>query len=525
MCRGDGSLVCPWERVTVFTITMLVLLAEAGPATGTTLRFEITVTKEFVTEPRDGRLLLLLGRESDGEPRHHISYESANGPLVLGVDVHKLSAGRTYVVDQQALAFPITHLAKLPQGKYVVQAVFHHNRDLNLVDAPGNLHSDPAPLKLDPARGGTFQLQLAHQVSDEKAPEETEYVHYVKLRSELLSKFHRRPIYLRAGVILPRGFDQDEKRTYPLWVHIGGYGSRYTTVDSMMAHEAAFRRLWLAARTPRMILLHLDGAGPYGDPYQVNSANNGPYGDAITQELIPFVERKYRGIGQGYARVLDGHSTGGWVSLALQVFYPDSFNGCWSGSPDPVDFRAYELMDIYQDDNAYVNRQGLERPSSREVNGDPRTLIRGECLLERVLGLGGRWELSGKDWCAWNAVFGPRGDDGLPKPLWDGATGKIDRSVVEHWKKYDLRLVLQQRWPALEPKLRGKIHISVGEADNYFLNNSVHLLDSFLSQARPPYRGKILYGPRKDHSWRGWTDRQMMQQMATAIEKARRSQQ
>src|SRR5437660_4176116 len=214
-----------------------------------------------------------------------------------------------------------------------------------------------------------------------------------------------------------------------------------------------------------MLLHHLDGPAPYGDPYQVNSANNRPYGDAVTRELIPHVEKKFRGVGRPYARVLDGTSTGGWVSLALQVFYPDFFNGAWSYAPDPVDFRAYELINIYKDDNAYVNRHGFERPSKRNVWGDTIYNVRHECQVENVLGRGNRWWVSGKDWCAWNAVFGPRGSDGLPKPLWDGKTGAIDRSVTEHWQKYDLRLVLTRNWKEIGPQLKGKLHICVGDAD------------------------------------------------------------
>ncbi len=329
-------------------------------------------------------------------------------------------------------------------------------------------------------------------------------------------------MYLRAGVILPRDFDKHEDKRYPLRVQTGGFGSRYTGVREVMRTGAGFRKTWLADETPRMILLHLDGASPFGDPYQVNSANNGPYGDAVTQELIPFVEKKYRGIGQPYARVLDGASTGGWVSLALQVFYPDFFNGAWSHAPDPVDFRAFELINIYEDDNAYVNPRGFERPSAREVNGDTRFTMRHEVLIERVLGRGDRWELGGRDWGSWNAVFGPRGDDGLPKPLWDGKTGKIDKGVLEHWKKYDLRLVLERDWKTLGPKLRGKIHVWVGEADDYFLNNAVHLLDDFLTKAEPAYEGKIAYGARGNHGWRVLTEKQLMDEMAKAVEKGKK---
>ena len=163
-------------------------------------------------------------------------------------------------------------------------------------------------------------------------------------------------------MILPRDFARQPDRRYPVRVHIGGYGGRYTDVDDMMADGSRFRRTWMADDTPPMILIHLDGAGPLGDPYQVDSANHGPYGAAVTGELIPHIEGLFRGIGKGEARVLDGGSTGGWVALALQVFYPDFFNGAWSFCPDSVDFRSFQLVNIYEDENAYINGHGFERP-------------------------------------------------------------------------------------------------------------------------------------------------------------------
>src|SRR5262249_25317387 len=202
---------------------------------------------------------------------------------------------------------------------------------------------------------------------------------------------------------------------------------------------------------------------------------------------------------------------------------PDCFNGNGSHCPDPVDFRAYELINIYRDENAYINRHGFERPAMRETNGDVVYTVRHECAVEVVLGRGDRWELSGKDWCAWNATFGPRGDDGLPKPLWDGKTGKIDRSVVEHWKQYDLRLVLEKNWATLGPKLQGKIHIYVGDADDYYLNNAVHLLDDFLSTAKPAHGGKIVFVPGKGHSVSGISERDMLREMAEAVERGRKA--
>jgi hypothetical protein len=504
--------------VPLLALLPALLTCRADPPADTALRFEVAAAKGLLKDAQDGRLLVVISRDRRPEPRRVIDTEP-DSPTVLGADALGFADGKTGVLDQKATLFPLEHLSRLPAGEYHVQAVFAYNRDLQLPDAPGNLYSEPVKVALDPVKGGVVKLELT-QAEPEPELKDTDEVKFIKLHSELLSKFHGRPMYLRAGLILPAGFDKEADRRYPLRVHIGGYGTRFTVVRGLMGAGSGFRRIWKDAAAP-MLYLHLDGAGPYGDPYQVNSDNNGPYGDAVTQELIPYVEKKYRGVGEPYARVLDGASTGGWVSLALQVFYPDFFNGCWSHAPDPVDFRAYELIDIYRDDNAYVNRRGFERPARRELNGDVTYTVRWECQLERVLGRGDRWELSGKDWCAWNAVFGPRGKDGLPRPLWDGKTGKIDRSVVEHWEKYDLRRVMEKDWKTLGPKLRGKIRIWVGEADDYFLNNAVHLLDASLKRVKPEFDGKITYGPGGGHGWRVLGEKQLLEEMARAIEQGK----
>ena len=490
------------------------------PSTSTGLRFEVTLAPRLANAPRDGRLLVVLSKSERPEPRLTIGNTGMKTPPVLGTDVNGLAPGMVSVVDDKAEIFPIEHLSQLPRGEYYVQALLDSSYELNLRNAPGNLFSKPEKVSIDPAHAETVKLELSQQVPEEKLPADSEYVKYIKFPSPLLTRFHGRPMFLRVGVILPRDYDRESDRRYPLRVHIGGYGSRFTRVRDMMAEGSSFRSRWLADDTPRMILLHLDGAGPYGDPYQVNSDNNGPYGDAVTQELIPYIEKTFRAVGQPYARFLDGASTGGWVSLALQVFYPDFFNGTWTQCPDPVDFRCYELINIYSDDNAYVNNYGFERPSKREVSGDVEFTLRHECQIENVMGRGNQWSRSGKDWCAWNAVFGPRGPDGLPVPLWEPKSGKINRDVLEHWKKYDLRLVMQNNWSALGPKLRGKIHIWVGDADDYFLNNAVHLLDAFLSKADPPYEGRIEFAPRQGHTI-GWGEKRVMSEMAAAFEKSR----
>lgn len=487
----------------VLSVALLAAVALSTPQENrTSLRFEVTITPELAAQAPTGRLIVAIGQGTGrrgGEPRYSIGSTGMNAPPFMGVDADSFSADKTIIVDEKADIFPIAHLSQLPAREYTVQAVLMTNRDIYLHDSEGNLYSKPITVKIDPAQGGIVRLQLTEKVPPEQLPADTRTHKFIKMPSKLLSDFHGRPMFLRAGVVLPQDYYEQPDKKYPLRVHIGGYGTRYTRARGL--------------RPSAMLTILLDGAGPYGDAYQVNSANNGPLGDAITQELIPMIEKQYRGIGQGYARFTDGGSTGGWVSLALQIFYPDFFNGCWSACPDPVDFRSYELINIYQDDNAYVNRFGFERPAKRNINGDTIYTVRHECQVENVLGRGGRWNIGGKDWSAWNATFGPRGDDGLPKPLWDPKTGKIDRSVTTHWEKYDLRLVVERNWATLGPKLNGKIHIWVGDADDYFLNNGVHLFKASVQRlSNPKFDGVIEIVMRQPHT-SGWSDAQIVQQM------------
>jgi hypothetical protein len=495
--------------------TALVLTLGLGARqNGSPLRFEVTVAPQLVSKARQGRLFVILGRGDGGEPRQVAGRTGMDGPPTFARDVVEITDSKPGLIDERSAAFPLKSLTDLEPGDYTVQAVLDTNLELKALNSPGNLYSRPQRLHVDPGRSGALKLQLTEQSPPESLPAETEYVRYLKFQSNVLSKFWGRPMFLRAGIILPRGHASETARRYPLRIHIGGYGSRFTGVQRLMSENSDFRRAWLADDTPRMIYVHLDGAGPYGDPYQVNSANNGPYGDAVTQELIPEIERRYRGLGEARGRVLDGGSTGGWVSLALQIFYPEYFNGVWSSCPDGVDFRGFQLVNIYQDQNAYVNEHGFERPGARDTDGDVRYTMRHECQMENVLGGGDSWTRSGGQWGAWNAVYGPRGKDGFPTALWDPQTGAINRALTEDWKRYDLRLVLEGNWPALAPKLKGKLHIWIGDADNYFLNNGVHLLDAFFKKAQPPVDEKIVFAPGQGHCWRGISEREMMIEMA-----------
>ncbi|MBX7104062.1 MAG: esterase family protein [Gemmataceae bacterium] len=488
-------LVCP-----------LLIAAEPAP-----FRISVRLDPKITASVAGERVIVVLGRAGSKNPRSSIGNTGMDAAPILGTDATAPRAdGVIAELDNKSIHFPLPSLAALKPGKYSVQAVVHRNRDLNFPNAPGDLYGPAVDADIDFSKPGNLALTIDSAVPDEAVPADTDRVKFLKFPSKLLSDFHGRPMFYRAAVVLPADFDKEPTRKYPLRVHIGGYGSRYT-----MARSMGMRR----PTEPKFLTLVLDGAGPFGDPYQVNSANTGPFGDALTRELIPHVEATYRGVGAGHARFTDGHSTGGWVSLALQIFYPDYFGGCWSFCPDPVDFRAFEVINIYKSQNAYVNDYGFERPAKRLVNGDVVYTVRHENHVERVLGRGDRWTLSGKDWGAWNATFGPRGDDGLPKPLWDGATGAIDKSVLDHWKKYDLRLVAEENWGTLGPKLRGKLHIYAGDCDDYFLNNAVRLMDRFLQQAKPPAEATVVIGPYASHSFHPLSEKQTLDAMQAAFEK------
>lgn len=484
----------------------------------TALHFEVAVARAISGPALDGRLFVVLGATNGPEPRMAIGNTGLDAAPVLARDVTNFTANKPAALDRRSALFPLRALGDLPPGDYLIQAVLATNRDLLLPNAPGNLVSSPVRIHLDPARGGTVKLLLDQHLPEEKLPPDTDLVKFLKFPSPKLSRFWGRPMFLRAALLLPRDWDREPARRYPLVVRIGGFGTRYDGVARELREGSQSRSNWLADTTPRFLALQLDGAGPLGDPYQVNSANHGPYGDALTGELIPYVEAKYRGLGRPRARFTVGGSTGGWVSLALQVFYPDFFGGCWSGYPDPADFRAVQLVNLYADTNAFVNAAGFERPCARELNGDTGFTMRHETQEENVLGAGDRYTMSGGQWGSWNATYSPRGPDGRPQSIWDARTGAIDRTVAEHWKQYDLRLILEEHWPTLGPKLRGKLHVWVGDADNYFLDGGVRFLDEFLQRAEPPAGARIEFAPQKRHGWepRKWTEK--LQEMQAAME-------
>ncbi|MEQ8765507.1 MAG: hypothetical protein RL885_16390 [Planctomycetota bacterium] len=511
------------------------------------VRFDISFPEQRSVEPLDGRILLLFSTNDEKEPRFQVS-DSVQTAQVFGTDVEGFEPGKAIPFDAKAKGYPLRTLAELPPGPYRVQAVLNRYETFERGDGhvvklpmdrgegqhwntkPGNLYSSPMSIVIgEPRTPSRHVISLDQEIPPIEPVPDTKYIQHVKIVSDRLSKFWGRPMELGACVLLPEGFDDHPEASYPLIVNHGHFpstfgGFRETPPDpdlepeyserfrlegyNIIQQQAAydFYQTWTGPDFPRFVIIEIQHANPYyDDSYAVNSENLGPYGDAIMYELIPFIESKFRCIGEGWARFTYGGSTGGWEALAAQVFYPQEFNGCFAACPDPIDFRAYTVVDIYEDENAYYDIgpfKRVPRPGHRDYRGHLQATL--EQMNHKELALGTR-SRSGDQWDIWEAVYSPVGEDGYPKRIWDKETGEIDRSVALHWREnYDLRYILERDWKKLGPQLVGKIHIYCGEMDNYYLNNAVHLMEDVLEGTEDPYyAGVVDYECRAEHCWNG----------------------
>ncbi len=533
--------------VILASIALASVVALSPRAEGSKVRFAVTYAADKSAAPLDGRLLLLLSTDKTEEPRAQISDNALRSQQVFGIDVDGWKSGTEAVFEGDVLGYPTVSLAEVPPGTYQVQALLHRYETFRRADghtvklpmdrgegqqwskAPGNLFSTPREITLDPARAETIRIALDQVIPPIPDPPTTNYIKHEKILSERLTKFWGRPMYLGAHVLLPEGYDSHPEARYPLVINHGHfpytlegfrpeppdpnlppkYSERfhvegYNRIEQELAHQ--FYKDWTGPGYPRYLLIEIQHANPfYDDSYAVNSQNLGPYGDAITYELIPYLEKKYRALGGGWARFMYGGSTGGWEALAAQILYPDEYNGCWAACPDPIDFHAYMTVNIYDQPNAYYWSSPwtkIATPAHRDYLGHLQATVEQQSRFELVVGEKTR---SGGQLDIWEAVYSPVGADGYPKRIWDRRTGVIDKSVAAFWKEnYDLVDILKRNWSkGLGQKLVGKLHIYVGEADNYYLNNAVYLAEDFLRTTDPYYAGEIDYGPRAEHCWNG----------------------
>ncbi|RKY81756.1 hypothetical protein DRQ07_03205 [candidate division KSB1 bacterium] len=505
-------------------------------------KFSVSFSPSVKDSLISGRVLLLLSRTE----KFKVDV-LANGTPIFGKNVEDLKPGEPVIIDASVKGDPVRSLKLIPAGELYVKAYLNvyttfHRSDGHTVKlhmdqgegqnwhySPGNLFSKTKKIFFDPVKDTTISIILDKKIPPLPEPKDTKWVKNVKIKSELVSKFWGRPMYISARVLLPKGFYEHPDAHYPVIYQHGHFSNGnpgWFEPPENGKPGNDFYKVWTSDNFPRMLLVTFQHANPYyDDSYAVNSENIGPYGDAFIKEVIPVVEKKFRAIAKPYARILTGGSTGGWESLAQMVWYPDFFGGTWTFCPDQIDFHYYELVNLYDQKNAYFIEHEWSKvpiPGSRRTDGMPRYLMYQETLKEEVIG--DRYR-SGGQFAVWNAFFAPVDKDGYPKPLWDPWTGVIDSSVakwaIEH---YDITYYLKKNWKTVGPKLIGKINIFCGRMDNWWIEQAVYLFQDFLaSTENPHYEGRFEYGTRAGHGWSPWEEKEdaggMYREMAEHIKK------
>lgn len=482
------------------------------------LRFEVTVPPNVRSEPLTGRVFVMISTTDQPEPRLQIGRV---GSPMFGHDVERLAAGTAAAVDGTDLGHPVWDLADVPAGEYWVQAMVNVYSEFKRADghvvwmhddqwegqqwnrSPGNIYSTPRKVVIDPMRKDVVRLTADQVVPPIPLPANTPWVERFRFQSAMLSAFWGRPIFLGATVLLPRDYKTSTIR-YPVLFEQGHFSSG----NPLRFEETGeLGKQWVRDDFPRVIVATFQHPAPYfDDSYAVNSVNVGPYGDAIMQELIPEIAKRYRVINEPWARWLHGGSTGGWEALALQIFHPDFFGATWAYCPDPVTFTDVEGINIYKDANAFYKQvtpwHRTPTINSREINGEVRQTSQQRNWMELVNGTRGR---SGHQLDIWSAVFGPLGDDGYFKPVFDKKTGAVDHRVAQYWKEnFDLLYHLQRNWSTLGPKLVDKLHIYMGDMDTYQLDRATRELQAWMKTTQSPhYEGYFLWGDGKPHCWQG----------------------
>lgn len=508
-------------------------------------KFEISFPASAHSGPITGRVFVMLSKRESPEPLRQAGNWGGQTPF-FGLDVNELQPGRAAVIDSRVPGYPAATLKDVPAGDWYAQAVINVYTKFPRSDghtiwahmdqwegqqfnrSPGNLYSEVRKVHID--SNATVKLEASKLIAPAREPQDTKWVKHVKIRSEMLSKFWGQPVYLGAVVLLPKGYDENSNQSYPVIYSQGHFGLNppfgFSEHPSGGRGQAGyeFYQAWNSDDFPRMIAVTFQHPTPFfDDSYAVNSANNGPYGDALLQELIPYLEQHFRMIRAPYARVLTGGSTGGWESLALQLYHPDFFGGTWTFFPDPIDFRKWQMVNIYDDPNAFTapgyDFMVPERPMMRLADGQMVQTMRQMSQLEDVLGSHGR---SAQQFEAWEAVYGPVGDDGYPKPLFDKKTGVIDKSVAKYMRDhgYDLTYFAKTNWGEIGPKLHGKVHMYVGDMDNFYLNLAVYLFEDFMKTTDSA--ATFDYGrPMKGHGWHPMSNAELVKMMAGQVESNR----
>jgi hypothetical protein len=538
---------------------VLVLLLTAGcdsiAPKGSGPSFEVSFPSSVHSDPITGRIFVFISRTVTPEPR----LDSAQ---TFAVEANEWKPGQTAVIDSNTLGHPFRSVSEIPEGDYYVQAFGHvyvrypradghviwgldQWNGQDFTESPGNLYSKVQKVHLDPHSSSKLTFSLTEVVPSKPEPTDTEWVKYIKFESKVLTKFWGRPMYLGAIVLLPKDYGSHPDQKYPVIYNPRNHYMRdgpfsFTTDEVHETDEERVKReglgfetgyqfyqSWKSDHFPRMITVTIVNYTPFYDlSSDMNSVNDGPYADALMNELIPYLEENFRIIPKPWARVLMGKSSGGRDAFGLQLHYPDFFGGVWVFYPWAFNYKCYFVMNIYEDENAFLvaKREGfgshwapLERYQPYTTTGQPVTSVRMSSLDDLVQG--GRSGVSAEWTGSDNALNSPIGDDGYPKVLFDKLTGKIDREVAEYWKQHDLAYYAETNWSTLGPKLIGKLHFYIGDMDEWHRNYGVRDFENFLKTAKPYYDGSFQYGPLKGHEWQPMTNAELVKSLAAYVVK------
>lgn len=479
-------------KETAFLMATLFFLSHQivfGQQSNYGVSIDISVEKELMDSFKEkGRLFIFMSLDSIREPRTLTWPNPRVKTHIFAKNIDDFDPKKSFksTGDTGWIGTPEWSLNNVPAGTYYVQVVWDQHSNESRTDEPGNIFSEKKRITVNQSQKISIVL---NQIVEKRKVDAHPLVRMIELKSDTLSEWWKKDILLKASVLLPHNYENNKE--YPIRYNVGGYGDRYDRINWLL-RDTAFMNWWVSGEAPEIINVFLDGEGPFGDSYQMDSENSGPYGHALVKELIPHIEEQFRGTESATYRFTDGCSTGGWVSLGLQLYYPEMFNGVFSYSPDAIAFENYQLINIYKDKNAFVNEYGYERPVMREISGQPMLSLREFIQYENVLGSSDTYLNSGGQFSAHTALYSPKGDNGLPKQLFDPFTGEIDDEVAEHWKKYDFKLYAKDNWPELGPKIQGKIYIWMGDMDHFYLNTGTREFDSFLKTTENPTSDAVI---------------------------------
>ena len=467
-------------------VVLAVAILFISAAAAAPVRFQVKIDPAVAGDaPLSGRLLVFMTKSDKPLEAIEADFTDPNAVWITGMEVRNLSANSTVTVDADAVSFP-AGFSKAPAGEYQIFALLDRDHSYTYKGAgAGDIYSRVVKTTM-PAE--ETEITLYKTVSERKIDVPTN-ARLIEFESPLLSAFWGRPIKMQASVILPPSYDKSTSQKYPTVYNVSGYGGTHL---GPLRGASAMAKDMADGKRPEMIYVYLEAQVPLGHSVWADSANNGPWGTALEKEFIPYIEKQFRMDARAGGRFLTGHSSGGWSTLWVMVTHPDFFGGTWSTSPDPVDFRNFTGPDITKNppQNAYTDASGKEYNLVRDKGKELMT-VRQYAQQEHVLGY------YGGQFGSFNAVFSPKSPDGQPMPLFDLETGRIDPFVQNAWQKYNISLVLRNNWKTLGPKLKGKIHIIVGTADTFHLNEAVELFDGELKKLGSD--AKIEYIPGKTH--------------------------